>query len=276
MADQEMKLLRAWFLAARPKTLPASLTPVMVGTVLAWSMGSARVFVAVLCGLFAVLGQVAANLANDFGDGVRGVDGDGRLGPARAVASGWISPEAMRRGVIFAVVLMCAAGAGLVALCGWWVMAVVAGCAAGALLYTAGPWPLAYHGWGDAMVLFFRLGGGRVHLFCADRNLDARRLAGRKRGRPGNRYDPDGQQLSRSGGGPAGRKKHADRTAGRAFWTVVVSGEWSVVCGCLPVVVGVRRTLVGVAAATLPDSASDDVASDRAHPFRTRAQSAVG
>ena len=155
MADQEMKLLRAWFLAVRPKTLPASVTPVMVGTALAWSMGSTRVSVAVLCGLFAVLGQVAANLANDFGDGVRGLDGEGRLGPARAVASGWISPEAMRRGVIFAVVLMCAAGAGLVALCGWWVMAVVAGCAAGALLYTAGPWPLAYHGWGDAMVLVF-------------------------------------------------------------------------------------------------------------------------
>jgi len=139
----------------RPKTLPASVTPVAVGTALAWSLGHPRLSVALLCGLFALLGQVAANLANDYGDGVRGFDGAGRLGPARAVAAGWLSPRAMRRGVVCAVTLMLAVGVGLVALCGGWVIAVAVACAAGALLYTAGPFPLAYHGWGDALVLVF-------------------------------------------------------------------------------------------------------------------------
>jgi len=147
--------VQAWILAVRPKTLPASVTPVAVGTALAWSLGRCRPEVAALCGLFAVLGQVAANLANDYGDGVRGLDGAERLGPARAVASGWISPRAMRVGVAVAVALMLAAGAGLVALCGAWVLGVAVVCAAGALLYTGGPWPLAYHGWGDALVLAF-------------------------------------------------------------------------------------------------------------------------
>lgn len=146
---------RVWLLAIRPRTLPASLTPVLVGTALAGAAGGLRLPVAALCGLFALLGQVAANLANDYGDGVRGLDGAGRLGPARAVASGWIAPEAMRRAVAVCVLLMLAAGAGLAALCGGWVVAVAAACVAGALLYTGGPWPLAYHGWGDALVLVF-------------------------------------------------------------------------------------------------------------------------
>jgi 1,4-dihydroxy-2-naphthoate octaprenyltransferase len=145
----------AWWLAVRPKTLPASATPVLVGTALAWSMGSLRLPVALLCGLFAVLGQIAANLANDYGDGVRGIDGADRLGPARAVASGWISPTAMRRAVGLVVAAMLAVGAALIARCGWWAAGVAAVCAAGALLYTGGPWPLAYHGWGDALVLVF-------------------------------------------------------------------------------------------------------------------------
>jgi len=150
-----MTRMQAWLLAVRPKTLPASVTPVLVGTALAWSVGCVRLSVAVLCGLFALLGQVAANLANDYCDGVRGVDGEGRLGPARAVASGWISPASMRRGVVCAVALMLSMGAGLIALCGWWVAGVAIVCALGAMLYTAGPWPLAYHGWGDVMVLVF-------------------------------------------------------------------------------------------------------------------------
>ena len=86
MTEEKMSPCRAWFLAVRPKTLPASVTPVLVGTALAWSEGRARLSAALLCGLFAVLGQVAANLANDYGDGVRGLDGKGRLGPARAAA----------------------------------------------------------------------------------------------------------------------------------------------------------------------------------------------
>lgn len=147
--------IRVWLSAARPKTLPASLTPVLIGTSLASVSGGVRLSVAALCGLFALLGQVAANLANDYGDGVRGVDGAARLGPVRAVASGRVAPASMRRAVFLCVALMLATGAGLAALCGWWVAVVAAACAAGALLYTAGPWPLAYHGWGDILVLAF-------------------------------------------------------------------------------------------------------------------------
>ncbi len=165
MSDGMEQGVNAWILAARPKTLPAAVTPVAVGTALAWSAGGLRPSVALLCGLFALLGQVAANLANDYDDGVRGFDGKDRLGPARAVASGWVTPRAMRVAVVTVVSLMLAAGAGLVALCGWWVAGVAVACAAGALLYSGGPWPLAYHGWGDTMVLVF-FGWAAVGFTC--------------------------------------------------------------------------------------------------------------
>jgi 1,4-dihydroxy-2-naphthoate octaprenyltransferase len=105
--------------------------------------------------LFAMLMQVAANFINDLYDHLKGTDGDDRLGPARACASGWITPTAMRRGIVVVCIVACLCGLPLVYYGGWWLVAIGALCVLFAYLYTGGPYPLAYHGWGDVLVLVF-------------------------------------------------------------------------------------------------------------------------
>ncbi|MDR1678990.1 MAG: 1,4-dihydroxy-2-naphthoate polyprenyltransferase [Prevotellaceae bacterium] len=146
---------RAWLLAMRPKTLAAGSVPVLVASALAQSVGSFRLLPAVLCLAFALLAQIASNFANDYFDFVKKTDDETRLGPARAVASGWISPQAMLRATLVAIVLACFAGLGLIAFGGWTMIIVGALCILALLAYTAGPYPLAYHGLGDVFVLVF-------------------------------------------------------------------------------------------------------------------------
>ena len=109
--------LRAWLLAARPKTLPASAAPVMIGLSVAAAdpQVSFKALPAVACLLFALLMQVASNFINDLYDYLKGSDDPSRLGPRRACAEGWISPRAMRRAIFLTVAVACAAGC--VALC---------------------------------------------------------------------------------------------------------------------------------------------------------------
>lgn len=147
--------LRAWMLAARPKTLTGAAVPVMLGCALAAADGSFSLLPAVLCLLFAFLMQIDANLINDLWDYLKGSDGEDRLGPERACAQGWITSRAMRRGIAVTTVAACATGCGLLFYGGWWLIAVGALCVVFAFLYTAGPYPLAYHGWGDLLVLVF-------------------------------------------------------------------------------------------------------------------------
>lgn len=147
--------LRAWLLAARPKTLTGAAVPVMLGCALAASDASFALLPAALCFLFAFLMQIDANLINDLWDYQKGSDGKDRLGPERACAQGWITPRAMRRGIALVTLAACLAGCGLLFWGGWWLVAVGAACVLFAFLYTAGPYPLAYHGWGDALVLIF-------------------------------------------------------------------------------------------------------------------------
>jgi len=146
---------RAWMLAARPKTLTGATVPVMLGCALAASDGDFHLLPAVLCLLFAFLMQIDANLINDLWDYLKGSDGKDRLGPERACAQGWITPRAMRRGIALTTAAACITGCGLLFYGGWWLIAVGALCVAFAFLYTAGPYPLAYHGWGDLLVLVF-------------------------------------------------------------------------------------------------------------------------
>ena len=140
-------------LAARPKTLTGAAVPVMLGCALAASDGDFHLLPAVLCLLFAFLMQIDANLINDLWDYLKGSDGKDRLGPERACAQGWITPRAMRRGIALTTAAACITGCGLLFYGGWWLIAVGALCVAFAFLYTAGPYPLAYHGWGDLLVL---------------------------------------------------------------------------------------------------------------------------
>ena len=86
--------IQAWLEAARPKTLPASFSPVLVGCALAYRDGVFKLAPAILCVLVALLAQIASNFANDYFDFKKGADKEDRLGPERAVASGWITPKA--------------------------------------------------------------------------------------------------------------------------------------------------------------------------------------
>ncbi len=148
--------LHAWLLAIRPKTLTGALIPVWIGCAVAWGHGAApQVWPALCCMLFAMLLQVDANFINDLYDYLKGTDGADRLGPERACASGWITPRAMRWGIVVVSVVACACGLPLVAYGGWWLVGIGALCLLFAYAYTGGPYPLAYHGWGDVLVLVF-------------------------------------------------------------------------------------------------------------------------
>lgn len=146
---------RAWILASRPKTLTGAAAPVLIGGALAQAAGSFAWTPALLCLSFAWLMQIDANLINDLFDYLKGSDGQDRLGPERACAQGWISPKAMKIGIGLTTGTACACGLGLLAYGGPELIALGAVCVAFAFLYTAGPYPLAYHGWGDLLVVVF-------------------------------------------------------------------------------------------------------------------------
>ncbi len=152
--------LSAWWLAARPRTLPAALAPIAAGTGVAAAEGRARPGLALACLLTALLLQLAANLANDLYDHLRGTDTQTRLGPPRAAALGLLSPRALRLGLAATLCAAAASGLGLIAAGGWPIATAGALALVAAWAYTGGPWPLAYHGLGDAAVfLFFGLVG---------------------------------------------------------------------------------------------------------------------
>lgn len=152
--------LSAWILAIRPYSLGNSVILILIGSALAFTDGGFRPVVALLCLVFAVTMQCTANLVNDLCDFLKGADRPDRLGPDRAFAKGYITLRAMKSGIAAFTLAACAAGAGLLALSGWnwWLLLVGASCIVFAYFYTAGPWPLAYHGMGDiAVILFFGL-----------------------------------------------------------------------------------------------------------------------
>lgn len=145
----------AFFFASRPKTLPAALAPVLLGTACAAAVGDAKLVPAVLAALFALFAQIACNLANDCSDFLRGADKSDRAGFARATASGWLAPREVAAGALVAIVLAAACGSGLIFYGGAAMIAVGACSLLACVAYTAGPFPLAYHGLGDIFVVFF-------------------------------------------------------------------------------------------------------------------------
>lgn len=144
-----------WISASRPRTLPAAVAPVIVGSALAAHDHRFDAGAASLCLGFALLVQVGTNFANDYYDFVHGADTAARVGPRRAVASGWVSPQAMRRatGAVFSAAFLL--GLGLVHWGGPWMLAVGVASILSGLAYTGGPWPLGYHGFGDVFVFVF-------------------------------------------------------------------------------------------------------------------------
>lgn len=147
--------VEAWVLAARPKTLTAAIAPVLVGTGLAAHDGRLAVLPALAALFGAILIQIATNLANDYYDFVRGGDTADRVGPVRVTQAGLIAPDAVRHGMIAVIALAFLPGVYLVAVGGWPIVWIGLASLACAVLYTGGPYPLAYHGLGDVFVFVF-------------------------------------------------------------------------------------------------------------------------
>jgi 1,4-dihydroxy-2-naphthoate octaprenyltransferase len=146
---------RVWLGAARPRTLPAAVAPVIVGSALAWRARAFDPAAAAICLAFALLVQIGANFANDYYDFVHGADTGKRVGPRRAVAAGLVAPAVMRRAMALTFGLAFAVGLALVAWGGWWLVALGVVSIASAVAYTGGPFPLGYHGLGDLFVFVF-------------------------------------------------------------------------------------------------------------------------
>jgi len=146
---------RAWLLAARPKTLPAAVAPVLVGIALAIRDGGFRLLPALAALVGALLLQIGVNLANDYFDHQRGVDTAERLGPVRVTQSGLLPPERVRRGMIYTFVLASLAGLYLIAVGGWPIIVIGMASILAALAYSGGPFPLGSHGLGDLFVFIF-------------------------------------------------------------------------------------------------------------------------
>ncbi len=142
-------------MAARPRTLPAAVAPVLVGTALAATEGTFRPlsFVAAMVGALFI--QVGTNLSNDYSDARRGADTEDRLGPVRVTAGGLVPPRQVLVATYVAFGLAVLAGIYLIATAGWELLLVGAASILAGVLYTGGPRPYGYEGLGEVFVFLF-------------------------------------------------------------------------------------------------------------------------
>jgi 1,4-dihydroxy-2-naphthoate octaprenyltransferase len=147
--------LHIWLMAARPRTLPAAVAPVLVGTALAATEGTFRWLTFVAAMLGAVFIQVGTNLSNDYSDARRGADAEDRLGPVRVTAGGLVPPRQVLVATYVAFGAAVAAGAYLIATSGWELLLVGAASILAGVLYTGGPRPYGYEGLGEVFVFLF-------------------------------------------------------------------------------------------------------------------------
>ncbi len=148
--------VNAWVLAARPRTLTAGMSPVMLGAAAAAAHGGAfRPGVTVLALACCLLLQVGTNLANDYFDAGSGVDDDNRLGPVRVTHSGLVSPHCVKRAFYFCFFAAAVLGLPLAIIGGWPIIAIGVLSILFAYLYTGGPYPLAHHGLGEVLAFVF-------------------------------------------------------------------------------------------------------------------------
>lgn len=154
--------LTIWFWAIRPRTLPLAAAAILLGYGVASLYNEASVAVLLLALLTAVLLQVLSNLANDYGDGVKGTDGEDRLGPLRMVVSGLTSVDGMFRAILLAAGLSLVSGLALLLVATWgdwprllFFIGLGAACVVAAIAYTMGKRPYGYYGLGDIMAWLF-------------------------------------------------------------------------------------------------------------------------
>lgn len=151
----ERKKIKAWVEAMRLRTLPVSIAGVLCAFACAISDGYAITGAGWVCLAFALLCQIASNFANEYFDYRAGRDAPGREGPRRGVTEGDITPRAMLVATGAVLAVACLLGLSLIAVGGWWMVAVGAAVVAGVYAYSAGPWPLSTHGLGEVAVLLF-------------------------------------------------------------------------------------------------------------------------
>ena len=144
-----------WWLAARPRTLPLALAPVVVGSSLAFATEAFVAGPAIAAALGALFLQVGSNFANDLFDAEQGADTETRIGPPRAVAMGWVSPGQMRVAMVLAFGAALLVGLYLLGVAGWPIFAVGLVSILAGYAYTGGPFPLGYHGLGEVTVFLF-------------------------------------------------------------------------------------------------------------------------
>mmetsp|Transcript_52752 Transcript_52752/g.98032 ORF Transcript_52752/g.98032 Transcript_52752/m.98032 type:complete len:334 (-) Transcript_52752:61-1062(-) len=144
--DKRPGIIKLWFLAIRPQTLPASLSPVAVGAAMAYSDGNRGAVLenAFVFWLFALFIQIGTNLHNDYADFVKGADTHERVGQARVTQKGWLQPSEMAAGATLALACAAAVGVRLVSVGGYPMVCIVLTSLFNAVAYTGGPYPLGY------------------------------------------------------------------------------------------------------------------------------------
>jgi 1,4-dihydroxy-2-naphthoate octaprenyltransferase len=145
---------RQWLAGTRPRTLPAAVVPVLIGSGVALGYDRFSWWRALLALVVALALQVGVNFANDYSDGVRGSDAK-RVGPVRLVAAGLAAPRQVLLAAFACFSVAGAAGLFLAAVTAWWLVAVGVACVAAAWFYTGGPRPYGYHGLGEIFVFAF-------------------------------------------------------------------------------------------------------------------------
>ena len=256
-------------MAARLRTLPAAVAPVLVGTSLALGDGHFHplAFVAALLG--AIFIQVGTNLSNDYSDARRGADTEDRLGPVRVTAGGLVPPGQvlMATYVTFGLAVLC--GVYLVAVAGWELIAVGAASILAGVLYTGGPRPYGYEGLGELFVfLFFGIVAVSGSYFV---QVQAPALAGvrvRGAGRAAGERDPRRQQRARPRDRPARRQAHAGGAPRARAHARAVHGDGGGRVRARAAAVGVRLDERVAAVALARDPAGRPAREGRAHARR--------
>ena len=155
MSTRDISKREAWVIAARPQTLPAAASPVIVGTGLAVHDGVFAALPAVAALVGAGLIQIGTNFANDYYDAVQGADTEDREGFTRVTAGGLIAPETVKRAMYLTFAAAILLGTYLVYVGGAPIVIIGLLSVASGIAYTGGPYPLGYHGLGDLFVFVF-------------------------------------------------------------------------------------------------------------------------
>ena len=145
----------AWVMAARPKTLPVALAPIIVASAMAWHDDGFHLVSMMIATLCAALITIATNFCNDFSDFAKGADTDDRKGPTRVTQAGLIKPRTLKVATFIVFGIAVNLGMVLVQRAGWIILLIGIVSILAGIFYTAGPWPFGYKGLGDVFVLIF-------------------------------------------------------------------------------------------------------------------------